>query len=153
VLHQAHASTARAVISATNEDLLNLEIALLVRELNSKQRVVVRMNDPDLAASTREAADIRYAVSPPALAAPAFAAALFGERIQALIAVGTRHFAVVELQADAGEQITGRTPDALSQEWNLLLLDAGVPMDRPLAVGDKLTVLVELKHLEQLMQR
>jgi Trk K+ transport system NAD-binding subunit len=153
VLHQAHASTARAVISATNEDLLNLEIALLVRELNSKQRVVVRMNDPDLAASTREAADIRYAVSPPALAAPAFAAALLGERIQALIAVGSRNFAVVDLQADAGEQITGRTPESLANEWTLLPLSTTVPKDRPLAVGDKLTALVELKHLEQLMQR
>ena len=163
VLHQAHASTARAVIATTDEDLLNLEIALLVRELNKHQRVVVRMNDPDLAASTREAADIRYAVSPPALAAPAFAAALFGERIQALIAVGSRNFAVVELQADEGEQITGRTLDSLRQEWTMLPLavsnatmakpEQTLQMDRPLAVGDKLTTLIELRHLERLMQR
>ena len=153
VLHQAHASTARAVIAATNEDLLNLEIALLVRELNKQQRVVVRMNDPDLAASTREAADIRYAVSPPALAAPAFAAALFGERIQALVAVGSRNFAVVELQADEGEQITGRTLDSLCKEWTMLPLDRTIPLDRPLVVGDRLTTLIELSHLEQLVAR
>jgi Trk K+ transport system NAD-binding subunit len=153
VLHQAHASTARAVIAATDEDLLNLEIALLVRELKVQQRVVVRMNDPDLAASTREAADIRYAVSPPALAAPAFAAALFGDRIQALIAVGSRNFAVVELQADEGEQITGRTLDSLCKEWAMLSLDKNIPTDRPLAVGDKLTTLIELQHLERLIQR
>ncbi len=153
VLHQAHASTARAVIAATSEDLINLEIALLVRELNKQQRVVVRMNDPDLAASTREAADIRYAVSPPALAAPAFAAALFGERIQALLTVGIRNFAVVELQADEGEQITGRTLDSISKEWTMLPIDSSMPMDRPMVVGDKFTTLIELQHLERLMQR
>src|SRR5262249_3121572 len=34
VLRQANASTARAVVAATSNDLANLEVALLVRELN-----------------------------------------------------------------------------------------------------------------------
>ena len=34
VLRQAHAATARAVVAATNHDLVNLETALLARELN-----------------------------------------------------------------------------------------------------------------------
>src|SRR5262249_53066382 len=43
VLQQAKASSARAVVAATSSELVNLEIALLVRELAPKQRVVVRV--------------------------------------------------------------------------------------------------------------
>ena len=44
VLKQANAATAKAVIAATSSELANLEIALLVREANPKQRVVVRLS-------------------------------------------------------------------------------------------------------------
>ena len=45
VLRQAHAATARAVVAATNHDLVNIETRL-VRELNPKQRVVPLVSDP-----------------------------------------------------------------------------------------------------------
>ena len=48
VLRQAHIESARAVIAATSNELLNLEIALLVREMTPKQRIVVRLTDPYL---------------------------------------------------------------------------------------------------------
>src|SRR5262245_17345459 len=71
VLRQAHVATARAVVAVTNNDLVNLEVALLVRDLSPKQRVVVRMSDPNLAETLREAANVRFALSIPTLAAPA----------------------------------------------------------------------------------
>src|SRR5262249_5848500 len=49
VLRQANAGSARAVIAATSNDLVNLEVALLARELNPQQRVVLRLSDPQLA--------------------------------------------------------------------------------------------------------
>mgnify|MGYP003907358231 CR=1 FL=1 len=76
------AATARAVIAVTSNDLINLEVALLVRELNSKQRVVLRLSDAALAQTLREAADIRFALSVPVLAAPAFVASLLGDRVR-----------------------------------------------------------------------
>ena len=42
---------------------LLLEIALLVREVNPQQRVVLRMADPHLAQTLREAANVRLALS------------------------------------------------------------------------------------------
>ena len=56
VLSQANAATARAVVAATSNDLANLEIALLVRDLNPSQNVVLRLGDPHLAHSLREGA-------------------------------------------------------------------------------------------------
>src|SRR5262249_51988355 len=41
VLRQAHAGSARAVIGAINNDMTNLEMALLVREMNPEQRIVL----------------------------------------------------------------------------------------------------------------
>lgn len=81
VLKQAHAETAKVVIAATSSELANLEIALLVRETNPKQRLIVRLSDPQFAEAVREAAQIRYAISVPALAAPAFAAAVYGDTV------------------------------------------------------------------------
>ena len=97
VLAQARAGTARAVIAATSSELANLEIALLVRDLNPAQRVVVRLTDPDFAATVRAGVGLQLAVSVPALAAPAFAAALYGDRVMTLFPVGGRTLAVVEL--------------------------------------------------------
>jgi Trk K+ transport system NAD-binding subunit len=51
VLRQAHAATALAVVAASSDDLINLEIALLVRDLAPRQRVVMRLTDPNLAHS------------------------------------------------------------------------------------------------------
>ncbi|MBY0230329.1 MAG: NAD-binding protein, partial [Gemmataceae bacterium] len=45
VLKQANAGAARAIVSATDNDLTNLEVTLLVRELNAGQRVVLLLND------------------------------------------------------------------------------------------------------------
>src|SRR5262249_34974090 len=87
VLHQARAEHSRAVVAATSDDLLNLEIALLVRELNPTQRVVIHLTDPSLAQTMREAANVRLALSIPSLAAPAFIAALFGDRAQSVLMI------------------------------------------------------------------
>jgi len=47
----------------------NVEIALQTRELNPRQRVVVRLSDTHLAQTLREAANVRFALSIPTLAA------------------------------------------------------------------------------------
>ena len=113
VLRQARADSAKAVIAATSSELANLEIALLVREMNPKQRVVVRLSDPQFAEAVRDAADITNAVSAPALAAPAFAAAVYGDRVQALFTAGGHPFVVVDLVVnDADDHLNGNAPRA-----------------------------------------
>src|SRR5262249_58563647 len=83
-LKQAHAGAARAVVASSSNDLVNTEIALLVRELNPNQRVVVRLTDPALAKTLRQAANVRLALSIPELAAPAFVARLFGDKVRSI---------------------------------------------------------------------
>lgn len=160
VLKQARASDAKAVIAATSSELANLEIALLVREMNPNARVVVRLTDPEFAESVRAAADIRYAVSLPALAAPAFAAALFGDRVQTLITAAGRTLVVIELMIDPDEtHLVGRSIRSMALDYRLLpvalagqtLGELGV--DHRLKVGDRVTVVAELPDLERLIRR
>ncbi len=160
-LAQARVATAKAVIAVTASELANLEIALLVKEQNPNQRVVVRVTDADFAQAARESADIRYALSPPALAAPAFATALLGDRVQAMLYVGSRTLAVVELIADAGDHLTDRTVHELMVDYRLLPVGlsgaepfaaTGIPKGTRLQVGGKLTVVMELADLERMLR-
>ena len=162
VLRQAHAATARAVIAATDNELANLEIALLARELNPRQRVVVRLAEPALAQTLRETANIRFAVSIPALAAPAFAAAAFGDRVQSVFMVGTRLLAAVELVVDRDDPrpLEGQSVRALAASYRLLPISLASEngssrqpiLEQTLGYGDRLTFIAALPDLERLLR-
>jgi Trk K+ transport system NAD-binding subunit len=162
VLRQAHAATARAVVAATNHELVNIEIALLARELNPRQRVVVRLNDPQLSDMLREAANIRLALSLPSLAAPAFIAALFGDRVLTVFLVGRHLMTALELVVPAEDaSLVGQPVQALAVDYRMLPVRLcaadGVARPRPLehrlGPGDRLTALLELPDLARLLRR
>ncbi len=163
VLRQANVSTARAVIAATDAELVNLEIGLLVRDQDPDRRVVVRLTDPDFAEAAREAADIRLAVSVPALAAPVFAAALFGDLVQTLLTVGNRTLAIVELLVQPDDPcFADQSLLAAMIDYRFLPVGMhgrppfardGLPQVLRLQPGDKLTVVTELPNLEKLLRR
>lgn len=153
VLEQARAATAGAVIAATDSELSNLEIALLAREANPKQRVVVRLQENDFALAARESANIRHAVALPALVAPAFAAALFGDRVQALVTVNRRTLAVLEIVVQENEpHLLGRAVKDVCDEFCLLPLEAVDP-GKALQVGHSVTVIVELAAMDRMLRR
>jgi Trk K+ transport system NAD-binding subunit len=162
VLRQARADTARAVVVATGNELANVEIALLARELNPQQRVVVRLSDAQLAETLREATDVRLALSAPALAAPAFVAALFGDRVQCVVRVAGSLLMVVELTVPAGDAVLdGQAVRAVAVDYNVLpVAVAGAdgklseqPLAHRLAAGERLTVVAALPDLERLLRR
>lgn len=154
VLRQVRAGDAKAVIAATSSELANLEIALLVREMNPNPRVVVRLTDPEFAEAVREAADIRHAVSVPALAAPAFAAAIFGDRVQSLITAAGRTLVVVEIVVNPDEpHLIGKSLRALTLDYHLLPVALAGSREPHLKVGDRVTVVAELPHFERFIRR
>ena len=162
VLRQAHAATARAVIAATTHDLINLETALLVRELNPTKRVVLLLSDPQLARLLREEANVRLAVSQPGLAAPAFVAGLYGDRVQSVFLVRERLFAVIDLVVQEEDALLrGESVRAAAVDYRLLpvaVLPAKGPPPNPLlaarlAPGDRLAAIIALPDLENLLHR
>jgi Trk K+ transport system NAD-binding subunit len=162
VLRQAHSSQAKAVVAATSNELANLEIALLARDLNPHQRVVLRLTDSNLAQTLREAANVRLAVSIPDLAAPAFLAALLGDRVRGVFLVSGRLLVVVEVAVPAEDDfLAGQAVRALAIDYRLLPVHlAGKddtvrpqPFEARLAAGDCLTVVIALADLQKLLNR
>jgi Trk K+ transport system NAD-binding subunit len=162
VLRQANAGGARAVVAATSNDLVNLEIALLVRELNAEQRVVVRLTDPHLAQTLREAANIHLAFSVPMLAAPAFVAALFGDRVRNVFHVGDHMLAVVDLLVQPQDApLVGQVVRAVAIDYRVVpvavLRPDGTVEPKPVAArlvpGSRLIAFVALCDLERFVRR
>jgi Trk K+ transport system NAD-binding subunit len=162
VLRQARAGSTRAVVAATTNDLVNLEIALLARELEPKLRVVVRLVDPRLAETIRGGADIRLAMSLPALAAPAFVAALYGDKVQSIFRIGEHMVGAVELLVQPNDPcLKGQSIRALSTDYGLLpialvnqkLLIGDRELDYRLQEKDRLTVIAAFANLERLFRR
>jgi voltage-gated potassium channel len=75
LLRDAAIDRAAAVIVTTDNDLVNLEVALDARRLAPGVRVVLRMFDQSMADKVAGAADIHVAMSQSWLSAPAFATA------------------------------------------------------------------------------
>jgi len=162
VLRQAHTATARALISTTTDDLVNLEIALMVREVNPEMRVVVLLSDAQLADTLREAADVRLALSVPELAAPAFIGALFGDWVQNVFLIGGRLFAATDITVSPADlYLIGRPVRTLAMDYGLLPISLlgsdGVTraplLEEELRLGDRLTAIVALTDLGKLLQR
>ena len=161
-LQQAHVAKARAVIVATSADLANLEIALLVAELNEKQRVVVRLGDSVLAETARTAAGVKMAVSLPELAAPAFVAGLLGDRVLSMFLVGGKMLAAVEIavHADDGTLIR-QSLRSLAIDYRLVpvaVVGADTKMKDiesayRLHEGDRLTTITAVADLDRLTRR
>ncbi|MGF1578910.1 MAG: potassium channel family protein [Gemmataceae bacterium] len=162
VLREANVATAKAVVVAANEDLGNIEMALLAKEMNPSQRLVLRLTDVRLARTLREEADIRLAVSIPDLAAPAFVAALFGDKIHTVFFVDGHLFAVIDLMVrEEDTHLKGQTVRAVAVDYRFTPVAVQSangpmrinPMFARLEVGDTMTVIVDLVDLQRMLQR
>jgi Trk K+ transport system NAD-binding subunit len=162
LLRQANAGAARAVVPTTNNDMTNLEVSLLVRELNPDQRVVPLLNDRQFAQMLRDAIGVRLAVSEPTLAAPAFLAALYGDRVESVFFVGERLFALIHLLIDAEDAFLGEAIEPFAETYRLIpiaLMRKGEGNTTrhltggQLQLGDHLVGIVGLEDLELLFRR
>ena len=80
-LKTANIDRAIALMTVTNDDMTNLEIALTAKELAPHLSIVVRNNNSALASRMDQIFDFTTVLNPFDIAAPAFAAAALGGRI------------------------------------------------------------------------
>ncbi|MEE3715212.1 NAD-binding protein [Tumidithrix elongata RA019] len=80
-LKTANLENAECLLAVTSNDTANLEIALNAKGLAPRCRVVVRYEDPDHARMAQQVFEFEAVLSPPEIAAPAFAASALGGRI------------------------------------------------------------------------
>ncbi len=164
VLDDLRIASARAVVAATSDDLVNLSTALNARAMRPDLRVVVRLFDPEFAMRVQHGFGIRFTRSVSHLAAPAFAAAAVGSEVIATVPVGDRRTILfARLRVPAGSLLEGRLAASLDAEGRLRVLavaDPGseearwdIPADEILDAGEEVVVaatragLGELLHL------
>jgi Trk K+ transport system NAD-binding subunit len=162
LLLEAGLKSAKALITVTDKDLANIEIALDSRRLCPDLPIVLRLFDQDLARQLESVLDVRRALGMSALAAPSFAAAALGGSVLA-------SFTLDDIPFVLGRQVVGDGPlrrcpnvGAVSRFYGLQTLlrerpDAGCAFlpgaDEPLQPGDCLSLLGRKKDWERWFNR
>jgi Trk K+ transport system NAD-binding subunit len=142
---------ARAIIIATNDELVNLEVALDARRLNPSIRILMRLFDQQIAPKLTGAFGVDAAFSSSALAAPTVVAMALGAHALTLPGVGGASHVALELTVQAKSALHGRTVAAVETAHGARVLTvtarggatlAVPPPDTVLAPGDALVVFV-----------
>jgi Trk K+ transport system NAD-binding subunit len=152
VLRRAGVDSAIALVSATSNDIVNLETAMQARAMRGEDlRIVLRLFDDDLA--RRVSATLGNVVSRSVsyLAAPAFAVAMLEHKVLRTIPVGRHVLVIADVRVEPGSDIAGLPLDDLERGGLarvLALAERGTPRfnwsprrGRRLVAGDRVIVL------------
>jgi len=140
--------SARALLAVTKDDMANLQCALLAQARAPALRVVLRLFDPDLAARVERTTGIYLSRSVAALAAPAFVAAIFGRRPEAVLPIGTEVLQIVDLRAEKESDV--RT---LEHRCQARVLAVGPIADLAVSPGDEMRVVGTNRGLMELARQ
>lgn len=106
---------ARAILAVTNDDAVNLEVALMAQEANPRATVVARLFDPAMATHLERRFGIHLARSPSAIAAPAFALAAGAGDLLDAFDLGDTLYCVGRLAVAPGHHLDGARVDQLAR--------------------------------------
>jgi Trk K+ transport system NAD-binding subunit len=109
LLHELGVENASSIVACTDDDLVNLEVALDAKRLNPNIRVVMRMFDQTIAQKIGDAFAVDSSFSTSAISAPLFAAAALDEQVFGAYRLGDSMMVSVELNVPEGGAIDGKT--------------------------------------------
>ena len=158
-LEAANVKSAHTIILASQNDAMNLQIALKARTLNPKIQVVVRIFDQDFAQALREQFGFT-ALSATEMAAPVFAAAAAGADVTNPISIEGQPLSLARFTISPTSKLARKTVGYVEDNYklNVILLRRNQhseihPKDSvPLSAGDTLAVLGGPEQLRKLMQ-
>ncbi len=158
-LEGANIKDARTIILASQNDAMNLQIALKARSLNPDIQVVIRIFDEDFAHSLQEQFGF-IALSATEMAAPVFAAAAAGADVTNPISIEGQQLSLARLAIHPSSKLADKTVGFVEDNYhlNIILLrhdhkSEMHPTDTsPLHAGDTLAVLGGPEQLSRLMQ-
>lgn len=135
---------AHSLISLTNVDTLNLEIALGARARNPSMPIVLRIAEASFASSIARHFDFQTTYSAAALAAPAFAGLARMPGVRGRIAFDGLEFGIVEMPVEGDGLIDGSIPIAVAREDGLEVIR---DLDG-LGAGERVLALIPLARFE-----
>jgi Trk K+ transport system NAD-binding subunit len=147
-LESAGIERASAIILCTQNDSLNLKVALKARRFKPDIHVIIRIFDDDFARALHE--QFGYtAFSATGMAAPAFAAAASGVDMTRPITVEGQSMSLAYLKVESTSQLINQTVNEVEQKYNLSVVfirhnslsDFHPPADCNLSAQDVIAVL------------
>ena len=150
---------ARSIILCTQNDSLNLQVALKARRLNKDIRVVIRIFDDDFAQSLQEQFGFT-AFSATNMAAPAFASAAAGLDMTNPIAIEGELMSLAHLTINRSSPLISKTVGDLEKRYNVSVVllrrnhesDLHPAAELQLLGGDAIAVLGGPTEISNLVQ-
>ena len=157
-LAKANCASASSVMALTDDDVSNLELALMSAQMNENCRLVVRTDDAEFGRSVMALAPHTHAMSVYALSAEAFAAGALGENILNLLRLGHETILTTEFIVEPGDTFDGRLLGDVTCGYGLAAIvfqrstsdpvEFFPPEDIRLEVGNRLVVLATIGGLQ-----
>jgi voltage-gated potassium channel len=157
VLEAAKISQAKTIVLCTQNDALNLQIALKARSINKTINVVIRIFDEEFAKSLHDQFGFT-ALSATGMAAPVFAASVAGADFTNPISIEGHQLSLARITISSSSEINGKTVGFIEDNYhlNIVLLrhdhqNEMHPTDsRLLSGGDMIAALGESEQLSHL---
>ncbi|HEY9729059.1 MAG TPA: NAD-binding protein [Chroococcales cyanobacterium] len=106
-LKAANLPTAKSVLVATDDEMLNLEVGLMAHAANPRGGLVIRTFEQGLSKNLAQLLPEAQVLCAYELAAEAFAGAAFGEKIENLFRLNDQTVLVTEYQIEADDSLNG----------------------------------------------
>lgn len=169
-LAKANVHSARSVVAVTDNQMFNLEVALLAknaaRRANRNIDLVIRTQDQFFSENLEELLPNSKALNAYALSAEAFAGAAFGEDMLSVFRLNNQTVLVAEYEINPGDTLVGKTLAQVAYGYDVvpIFLETLMPRvdgqqrvylpsdDELLNEGDRLIVLASIAGLRRIEQ-
>jgi Trk K+ transport system NAD-binding subunit len=159
-LRRAGIARARALVTAINDDLLNIEIALSARTLRPDLRVILRVFSEELDHNLERGLGANTAFSASALGAPTFAAAAMSREIDFVLPLAGSLLGVTAITIEPDSQLAGFVRAVEEAERVRVMRHHSAGGRRvtrglmsQLSAGDRVTLIGALPQIEALRAR
>ncbi len=159
-LGKVNLANSKSVVVVTDDDMENLEIALMVHAQSPTTRVIIRTYDRNFRDNVARLFPYAQVICTSAISAEVFVAAAFGENILSLFNFDTQSILAVEYTIEVGDTLNGLLLAEVAYGYGVVpILYQNfkrspvklMPSDNiQLAVGDRLIVLANTNSLQRI---
>ena len=160
-LTTANLYQAKSIVIVTDDEILNLETALMAKAIAPQLNLVLKTSGIRIASHLKTLLPTAQIVGVYAVAAVAFAGAAFGENILNLFRLGDNTILVTEYRVEADDTLHGLLLADIAYGYGVVpvvyqqpnRVSVFLPLDEPpLRVGDRLVVLATIDGLRRIEQ-
>ena len=157
-LEAAGVTRAKTIMLCTQNDSLNLQIAVKAKAINPKIKVVVRIFDADFAQAIENQFGFQ-ALSASSISAPAFAASAAGVEITRPISIEGHALSLAKVHLKAGSKLANKDIAKIEEKFDISIVywqhdddhDFHPPSETLLSKGDAIAILAKQECITKVL--